>query len=106
MEATEAGLQIAAATRDAAKRKREQHEAQESAAEANPKRARPIPVLKHEVEVPADFDETARDLDVARHGAEFDSVPIRMQLTCILTRSMHSQQLRQKSGLSARHNTK
>lgn len=68
MEATEEGLQIAAATREAAKRKREQHEADETASAPKPKRARPIPVLKHEVEVPPEFDEATRSLDPALHG--------------------------------------
>lgn len=72
MEATEKGLQVAAATREAAKRKREQHQAAPADGDApKAKRARPIPVLKHEVEVPADFDEAARDLDPTLHGEEW-----------------------------------
>lgn len=69
MEATELGLKVAAATRESAKRKREQHEA---AAAPDPvpsaKRARPVPVLKHEVEVPPGYDEASRQLDPALHG--------------------------------------
>jgi hypothetical protein len=71
MEATELGLRVAAATRETAKRKREQHEAvAAAAADSVPKtkRARPIPVLKHEVEVPPEFDEALRSLDPALHG--------------------------------------
>ncbi len=69
MEATELGLKVAAATRESAKRKREQHEAV-AAPEPVPsaKRARPVPVLKHEVEVPPGYDEASRQLDPSLHG--------------------------------------
>lgn len=71
MEATDQGLQVAAATRESAKRKREQHDAAAAATAApGAKRARQIPVLKHEVEVPPDFDEASRNLDPALHGEE------------------------------------
>jgi hypothetical protein len=76
MEATELGLKVAAATRETAKRKREQHEAvADASADAVPKakRARPIPVLKHEVEVPPDYDEASRPLDPALHGEHISS---------------------------------
>ncbi len=83
MEATEAGLQAAAATREAAKRKREQHEAAADVLAPKPKRARPIPVLKHEVEVPPEFDEATRALDPALHGG------LLHEMTCQAEQSSH-----------------
>ena len=66
MEETPEGLAAAAATREAAKRKRT-----EEAQKAPPakKATRPIPVLKHEVLLPKEFRESDRSLDPTLHGA-------------------------------------
>jgi hypothetical protein len=57
-------LAVAAATREAAKRKRE---AESGTTEAK-RPARPIPVISHEVAVPKGYDEAAKALDPALHG--------------------------------------
>lgn len=64
------GLAVAAATREAAKRKRE---ADSGPAEVK-RPVRPVPVISHEVAVPKDYDEAARKLDPALHGEAFAAV--------------------------------
>lgn len=66
MEETPEGLAAAAATREAAKRKRAEEELKAPPAK---KPIRPIPVLKHEVVAPDGFHESVRNLDQALHGA-------------------------------------
>ena len=68
MEETSEGLAAAAATREAAKRKREEVETPRNVSSAK-KPVRPTPVLKHEVSVPPNFQESDRNLDQALHGA-------------------------------------
>ena len=63
------GLAAAAATREAAKRKREQQDGAGPAAKAPRRAARPIPVISHEVAVPKGYDAAARNLDPATYGA-------------------------------------
>ena len=64
------GLAVAAATREAAKRKREAAEDASSQGSKTPKRsARPIPIISHEVAVPKGYDAAARNLDPALYGA-------------------------------------
>ncbi|EIE19880.1 HUA enhancer 2 [Coccomyxa subellipsoidea C-169] len=64
MEETPEGMAVAAATREAAKRKRE---AENGLPEAK-RPARPIPLISHEVAVPKGYDEAAKNLDPALHG--------------------------------------
>ena len=63
------GLAAAAATREAAKRKRERDAGAGPAAKAPRRAARPIPVISHEVAVPKGYDAAARSLDPDRYGA-------------------------------------
>ena len=63
------GLAAAAATREAAKRKREQDGGAGPAAKAPRRVARPIPVISHEVAVPKGYDAAARKLDPETYGA-------------------------------------
>lgn len=63
------GLAIAAATREAAKRKREPTDTGTAASDGQAaKLLRPIPVVSHEVAVPKGYDEAAKGLDPALHG--------------------------------------
>jgi hypothetical protein len=65
------GLAVAAATREAAKRKREATDTGTTSGDGHPAKAptRPIPVISHEVAVPKGYDEAAKGLDPALHGA-------------------------------------
>lgn len=67
MEETSEGLAAAAATREAAKRKREEVEPRNVSSAKKP--VRPVPILKHEVAAPPNFQESDRNLDRALHGA-------------------------------------
>ncbi len=57
-------MAVAAATREAAKRKREA----ENGLPGAKRPARPIPLISHEVAVPKGYDEAAKNLDPALHG--------------------------------------
>ena len=65
------GLAAAAATREAAKRKREADSGAGPAAKAPRRAARPIPVISHEVAVPKGYDAAARNLDPETYGARW-----------------------------------
>jgi hypothetical protein len=73
------GLAAAAATREAAKRKREATESS-SDARAAKQLVRPIPVISHEVAVPKGYDEAAAGLDPTLHGEVLK--PLIMQSPC------------------------
>lgn len=62
MEATAEGLNVAANTRQALKRRRDER------VDRKPPRQRIIPLLKHNVEVPEGFDVDSITLDSAKHG--------------------------------------
>lgn len=63
MEATPQGLQASAETRQALKRRRE-----ELTSTGGNTKARAVPVLKHDVEIPEGFDGESIQLDPSKHG--------------------------------------